>query len=214
MTQDKTTSTIRRQQIIEAARKIIINDGSEHVTIKGIAKEVGISEAAIYRYFKQKRDILLLLVDDIGDSLLTDIEDAGSRARIPNRLDRILQKHISAIEQRRGISFQVIAEIISLGDKNLNSRVSNILSKYITELKSLLDDGVEKGEFRPDLDTESSATLLFCMIQGIVNLWYLSDYNFNLKRRYETMWKTFQKTIVADEDNPVIIPPTFGYPPK
>jgi TetR/AcrR family fatty acid metabolism transcriptional regulator len=214
MTQDKMTSTIRRQQIIEAARKIIINDGSEHVTIKGIAKEVGISEAAIYRYFKQKRDILLLLVDDIGDSLLTDIEDVGSRARIPNRLDRILQKHISAIEQRHGISFQVIAEIISLGDKGLNSRVSNILSKYITELKSLLDDGVEKGEFCSDLDTESAAILLFSMIQGIVNLWYLSDYNFNLKRRYETMWKIFHKTIVVDEDNSVIIPPTFGYPPR
>ena len=44
--------------------------GSEHITMKGIASEVGISEAAIYRHFNEKRDILLLLVDDVGANLL------------------------------------------------------------------------------------------------------------------------------------------------
>ena len=31
--------------------------------------------------------------------------------------------HISSIEQRKGITFQVIAEIISYGDKALNKEV-------------------------------------------------------------------------------------------
>jgi AcrR family transcriptional regulator len=214
MAQNRETSAIRRQQIIEAARRLIISKGSEHVTIKGIAREVGISEAAIYRHFNEKRDVLLLLVDHIGDGLMAEVKGTGSRGGTPERLDRILRKHISAIEQRRGISFQVIAEIISLGDKGLNARVFEILQRYITKLKSLLDEGVQKNEFRPDLDTESAATLLFSMIQGIVNLWYLSNYGFNLKRRCDTLWWTFYRTILADENTLVGIPTLIGYPPR
>ena len=116
------STTIRQGQIIDAARKLIIKYGSEHVTVKRIAKQVGISETAVYRHFKCKRDILSLLVDHIEDSLMGDITRATAEGHASSLeiLDSVLTSHLSAIEQRRGISFQVIAEIISLGDKKLN----------------------------------------------------------------------------------------------
>ena len=41
-------SNIRQDQIIDAARKLVVKYGSEHVTVGKIAREVGISEGAIY----------------------------------------------------------------------------------------------------------------------------------------------------------------------
>ena len=132
MVKKRKSTAVRQEQIINAAKKVIIKYGSEHVTVKRIAKEVGISEAAIYRHFKSKRDILSLLADQIEHLLLGDIEtEAGVSGYTPlETLERIFRNHLSAVEQRRGMSFLVIAEIISLGDKSLTG-------KYLTSLTNI-----------------------------------------------------------------------------
>jgi len=192
------STAVRQRQIVDAARKVIIKYGSEHVTVKRIAKEVGISETAIYRHFKSKKDILSLLADHIEDSLVGDITRAAAKgyASPLEVLDSVLRSHLSAIEQRRGISFQVIAEIISLGDKKLNKKITNIISKYISRLKDLLAEGVKAGEVREDIDPEAAATVLFGIIQGLVNIWALGNYSFDLQEKYVPLWHIFCEAVV------------------
>jgi len=72
MAQRRKGTTIRKKQIMHAARKLIMRSGSEHVTIKNIAKEVGISDSAIYRHFNSKMQILSFLADSLTDGLIID----------------------------------------------------------------------------------------------------------------------------------------------
>jgi AcrR family transcriptional regulator len=190
------SSTCRKQQIIDAARKLIITHGSEHVTIKGLAREVGISEAAIYRHFDEKRDVLLFLADDIGAALMRDIN--GCPEIEPNalaRLDVLLNKQISAIEQSRGVSFQVIAEIISMGDRGLNQHMAGIVDQYIDGLKCIFEDAIREGELPSNFDAEGAASLVFGFTQGVVNLWALNNYQFDLRHRYQSAWDSFRHNI-------------------
>jgi AcrR family transcriptional regulator len=197
MVQKRKNTLVRQRQIIDAARKVIIKYGSEHVTVRRIAKEVGISEAAVYRHFKSKRDILSLLADHIEENLVGDITRASTSGHTPlENLDNVLISHLSAIEQRRGISFQVIAEIISLGDKKLNRKVSDTINKYISLLKDILLQGVKSGEVRDDIDLEGAATLLFGMMQGLVNIWALGNYSFALEEKYVSLWNTFRQAVI------------------
>lgn len=191
------STAVRKQQITDAARKLIIKKGSEHVTVRNIAKEVKFSEAAIYRHFKSKRDILLLLAGQITDHLLQDIDNAETH--MGNSLDRIntiLRTHLSTIEQRRGISFLVLAEIISLGDKKLNRQLYDNLQKYVARLKRLLADGTSAGEVREDVDLDAASLLLFGLIQGLVNMWALSNYGFDLVNRYDALWEVYRATVI------------------
>jgi len=191
------STEVRQKQIVDAARKLIIRYGSEHVTVRRIAREVGFSEGAIYRHFKSKKDILALLADHIEDSLLEDITHSGTADRTPlETLDFILKSHLSAVEQRRGVSFQVIAEIVSLGDKKLNRKMSVTIGKYIGHIKGILKEGVEVGQVRDNVDLDAAATLLFGMIQGLVNIWALSNYSFNPQERYAPLWEVFREALV------------------
>jgi AcrR family transcriptional regulator len=112
-------TTIRQKEIALAARKLIVKYGSEHVTVQRMAKEIGVTESAIYRHFKSKRDILSYLADEIENTLNEDIENhySGTLNSLET-LHVIITEHISRIEQRKGVTFQVIAEIISLETKN------------------------------------------------------------------------------------------------
>jgi AcrR family transcriptional regulator len=195
--QEHRNTIVRQKQIIDAARKLIIRRGSEHIRVREIAKMVGISEGAIYRHFRSKKDILSLLADDIEDNLIGDITKASTHGHsVLGDLDNILRGHLSAIEQRQGISFQVIAEIISLGDKKLNKKISETISKYVGYLKGLLAEGVKSGEVRQDIDLEAAATLLFGMVQGLVNIWALSNYSFDPQEKYATLWSIFREAVI------------------
>jgi AcrR family transcriptional regulator len=191
------STQIRQKQIIDAAQKVIVKYGSEHVTIKRIAKEVGISEAAIYRHFKSKRDILSLMIDDIENTLIADIKiKSTDKSFTLETLERVFKYHISHIIQRKGVSFQVIAEIISLGDKKLNRKVFVVIDNYTARIKDVLEKGVKAGILKQGIDLEGAANLYFGMIQGLVNTWALSRYSYDLEKKYASVWHIFLNSIV------------------
>jgi AcrR family transcriptional regulator len=201
MARKRETTKVRQEQIIDAARKTIIKYGSEHVTVRAIARAVGISEGAIYRHFKSKKDILSLLADHIEDDLVGDITRASSKENLQlEALDSMLRSHLSSIEQRRGISFQVIAAIISLGDKELNRKISHAIERYTSCLESLLAEGVKSGEVREDIDLKAAAMVLFGIIQGLVNIWALNNHSFDPQEKYAALWGIFREAVVKHRD--------------
>lgn len=187
---------VRQKEIVSAARKLIVKYGSEHVTVRRIAQEIGVSEGAIYKHFKSKREVLSLLVEDIEDTLIADIDNNYSDEIDSIKiLEKIVIDHVSAIEQRKGVTFQVIAEIISLGDKKLNKKIYEVINKYLDRIKGIFADGVKTGVIRPDMDLDAAARLFFSMTQGLVSIWALSQYNFNLISEYKPAWDIFLKAI-------------------
>jgi AcrR family transcriptional regulator len=190
------STVIRKRQIIDAARKLMIRYGSEHITIRRLAKEVRITEAAIYRHFKSKRDILSFLTEHITESML---EEIGRTAEGPiSSLDAVnttLRNHLSIIEQRKGMSFLILAEIISFGDKRLNRQIAEFIEKYVYRLEILLYEGVSAGLVRGDVNLGNAALLLFGMIQGLVNVWAVNNYGFDLVERYDSLWEVFRKSV-------------------
>jgi AcrR family transcriptional regulator len=198
MIKKRKNTEFRQQQIIEAAAKLIFKYGSEHLTVKRIAAEVGISEAAIYRHFTSKKSILSFLISHLEEVLLKDIsaDRSGAEPVTLDTIEKIIGNHFSAIDLRKGISFQVIAEIISLGDRKLNKQASQAIGKYISRLKDLLSEGVRDGAVRKDIDLDASATLLFALIQGLVNIWSLSDSSFKLTEKYASLWQIYREAVI------------------
>jgi len=194
-TQKRQTTSLRRKQIIDALRKLIIECGSENVTVRRIAKEIGVSQGAIYRHFKSKREILNFLVDYIEESLIGDIEKNDPRAKTLETLENILKNHISAVEQKKGVSFLVVAEIISLGDKRLNRKIYDVLNNYISHIKDIIIQGIQSEEIKADIDPGMTATTFFGVIQGLVSLWALSNYTFTLEEKYPGLWHFFSQSI-------------------
>jgi AcrR family transcriptional regulator len=201
MVHEHKTTAVRQKEIVLAARRLIIKRGAEHLTVRSIAAEVGISESAIYRHFSSKQDILCLLLDDIERNLIDDIDvERKSADASLGTVDVVLRHHLSRLEQRRGIRFQVIAEIISLGDKTLNRRAYDTVQKYIACIRQLLLDGMETGTIRRDIDSTAAATLLFSIVQGVVNVWALSNYGIDPVAQYEPMWQIVRQAIEVPRD--------------
>jgi AcrR family transcriptional regulator len=64
----ETERDIRRQ-----ARTLLVNHGREAVTLRAIAREVGITAPALYRYYDSREDLLRHLCDDICQDLEVEL---------------------------------------------------------------------------------------------------------------------------------------------
>lgn len=187
---------VRQQEIIDAAGSVIVKYGSAHLTIRKIAEEVGIAEGTIYKHFGSKREILSLLADNIGDLLTIDIERNRTNSHSPLEiLGNAVRSQLLAITQSKGMAFQVIAEIVSLGDKQLKEKIHDSIDKYTSLIRDLLSEGVEKGEIREDVDLDTVASLIFSMVEGLSCLWILDNYSFNLAQRAEPLYAVLCETI-------------------
>ncbi|MBM4461849.1 MAG: TetR/AcrR family transcriptional regulator [Chloroflexi bacterium] len=192
MSQIRETSEIRQQQIVEAARSIVTARGIEALTIREIAKEVGISEADIYRHFASKKVILLFLIEDVEKTLMEMVERAASEEREPvQSLENVLKAHLSYVEQRRGVSLLVVAETLRLADKDLRKRMFEVVNRYIGRIAEILAQGVRSGHVRKDIDLDTAALTFFALVHATVTLWALSDASFSLTERHESLWESY-----------------------
>jgi len=196
MKQSRQPTRIRQHQIVDVARKIAATRGIEDLTVREIARGVGISEGDIYRHFKSKKDILLLLMDDIENTLLETVEEAASRqTKALDKLREVLVAHLSYVEQRNGVSFIVIAEALRLSDRDLRRKMLEVVERYLAHIKEILTQAVEKEEIEADIDIDTAATMFFAMVQTTVTLWSASEHAFSLTERYPLLWQSYMRNM-------------------
>lgn len=191
--------SLKQQEIVNSARRIITSKGIEHLTIHEIAKDLRITDGAIYRHFKSKKAIISLLIDDIEKTLLSAIESAIDEAERPlEKLKSIFISHISYAEQKKGVSFIVINETLNLQAKDLQEKMFGVIQRYLKRIKEILLSGIESGEFRKDVDAVSASIAFFGMVQSMVTLWALSGFRYSLRRdRIDELFSIYTKGVAG-----------------
>src|SRR5512139_508525 len=101
----------RRLDIADAALKVIAEQGLARFTSKAIAREVGVSDAALFRHFATKEDIVLAAIDRVEEILFADFPPAGGDPI--ERLGRFFRRRIQVIRESPGVASLVGSEQLS-----------------------------------------------------------------------------------------------------
>ena len=76
-----------RERILDAAKQLFVKEGFDNVSLRRIASAIEYSPAAIYRYFKNKREILSVLRNE-GFKLYIQMQISRTQ-KFPNPLERL-----------------------------------------------------------------------------------------------------------------------------
>lgn len=80
----------RRQKIVDAARVLFAKHGYEATSIEQITTTAGMASGAFYTYFRSKRQLLLVLMDELLERLESLDLRPGDDAQVRNGLRRFL----------------------------------------------------------------------------------------------------------------------------
>lgn len=77
-------------EILAAARARLVTDGAAGLSLRAVARDVGMVSSAVYRYFPSRDDLLTALIVESYDDLGTMVETAEGAARRSDLLGRWL----------------------------------------------------------------------------------------------------------------------------
>ena len=85
------------QEIIQTARKLLVQDGPEAVSLRAIAREMGMTAPALYRYFGSHEELLRHVVADIFTELASYVRSAVHAAADESTAD-LTQAEVMAVK--------------------------------------------------------------------------------------------------------------------
>ncbi len=156
----KEKSEAVHQQILEAANLRFQQYGFNKTTMAEIAKDCDMSAANLYRYFKNKMDIVAQLAQQCmaeGEEklrLIIDDQQRSARVRLMEYALCQLQHHYDEFEQRPKLN--ELVEIVCQQHQHL---VEKKIAGEITHLEQLIRQGVEQGEFQSQNIAEDAEAL-------------------------------------------------------
>lgn len=194
------TRETRREQIIQAAMEILVTDGLERLTMQRLGDAVGITDAAIYKHFSGKQEVLLAMISTIRRQLLRHVQQNIEETESPlDKLQRLLRSHLQFIEERDGTPHLLFSEALYTHDPELRNNIRQIITEYTGLIRDIAGRGRAIGELRQDLDPVTVPVALLGLIQSSVMQWVLSDRTYSLASQTEPLWKIFEQGIRSEK---------------
>jgi AcrR family transcriptional regulator len=184
----------RKAQIINEAVKIIHKYGYEHLTIKKISDKVNISEAALYRHFNGKEDIILGVLDsmkDFDNKLHTLIQRQKNKKEM---IKELINFHFEYFQNNPSMTSIVFSEDIFRNGKSTRNKLIEVISKRRKIICDALSSKKQNGDFK-NISTCELADIILGFIRFTVLQWRLADFKYSLLDSGIKKTKIFLKLI-------------------
>lgn len=169
---------IRRNDIIDAAEKVIFSKGYDLATMDDIAKEAEFSKRTVYIYFNSKEQLYFEIMVRGYKILIKMIEASLNDVKGKNSLERIKQigKTLYNFNNEHPDYFKAIMSYEN-GEKDFVNGVPDesreecyaLGEKIFGYLTAELTDGIREGLIRSELDVTNTAILLWSCVIGLFN---------------------------------------------
>lgn len=186
----------RRQQILETLALELEHAPGERITTAGLAKAVGVSEAALYRHFPSKAKMFEGLIEFIEESifgLVTRILQEENQAN--RRCEKILTLVLGFAQKNPGITRLLTGDVLTGETERLRKRIDKFYERIETQLKQVLREGEAGGEFQLGPQIPACANLLLASIEGRMQQFVRSGFTAQPLILWEEQWQMLARSL-------------------
>ncbi|MEX3009602.1 TetR/AcrR family transcriptional regulator [Hoeflea sp. TYP-13] len=152
----------RMREIEAAAREVFSQRGYDAASMTDIAKLAGVSEGSIYKFYTNKRDLLLTVIRTWYQRMIDEfIEKLSGVEGTRAQLQTVIWQHLKSIKANPDLCRLFYSEVRS-ADDYYDSDLYRLNRDYTHVLMDIIQQGVARGEIRADI----SVTLVRDMVFG------------------------------------------------
>jgi len=175
----------RRQQILEALAHMLEANPGNRITTAGLAKQVGVSEAALYRHFPSKSKMFEGLIEFIEDTLFSRINIIlGEEDTAAVRCEKMLMLLLVFSERNPGLCRILTGDALSGESERLHQRVAQLFDRFETQIKQVIREAELREGLRPSIPLTAASNLLIAAAEGRISQYVRSGF----KRLPTTEW--------------------------
>jgi len=180
----------RRQQILEALAQMLEASPGNRITTAGLAREVGVSEAALYRHFPSKSKMFEGLIEFIEDTLFTRISIILTEERTAaQRCEKMLMLLLAFSDRNPGISRILTGDALAGETERLHQRVAQLFDRFETQLKQVIREAEMREGLRPVIPLPAAANLLMAAAEGRISQYVRSGFRRSPVTDWPQQWE-------------------------
>jgi AcrR family transcriptional regulator len=158
-----------RARIISAAAELVFAHGVARTALEDVQQSAGVSASQMYHYFTDKNDLIRAVIAHQTDGILAAqrpvLDELDSFAALEQWRDLLID-----LQERRycagGCPIGSIAAELADDDPQARADLAAGFERWEAPIRAGLARMRERGELRPDTDTDSLALALLVALQG------------------------------------------------
>ncbi|OGT74122.1 MAG: nucleoid occlusion factor SlmA [Gammaproteobacteria bacterium RIFCSPLOWO2_02_FULL_57_10] len=183
------TRSSRKEQILQSLARMLETGPGERITTAALAREVGVSEAALYRHFPSKAKMFEGLIVFIEETLFTRIsrilEDEPSALR---RCEKILVLVLTFAEKNPGMTRLMTGDALAGETERLRQRISQLFDRLEAQLKQILREAQIRENLKAAISPAVMANLLMASAEGRLMQFVRSEFKKLPTQQWDEQW--------------------------
>ena len=177
----------RANEILHTLAVMLEDIDAGPVRTAALAREVGVSEAALYKHFPSKGRMFRALIEFIEESLFSHTKRILSEQQDAElRCGKILSLYLGFAEQNPGLCRILTGDALASEDAELKRRARRISTSLETQLKQVFREAMFHG--RRPMSAQDSARLLMTMATGRISQYVASQFQVKPSQDWATHW--------------------------
>jgi AcrR family transcriptional regulator len=172
----------RKAEIVATLLDLADRIGPDRLTTTDIAREVGVTQAAIFRHFPTKADLWSRVGEVIAGRLEAAWQDAlAANSCGTDRLRALVAAQLNQIERCPALPVILHSRELNADNAALRERFRGLLAQYQAHLAACLEDMSAEGAIAGQIAPRDAALLLVSLVQGTAIRWSLGARSFPLE---------------------------------
>jgi TetR/AcrR family transcriptional regulator len=186
----------RRQEILQAFAQMLESHPGSRITTAALARQVGVSEAALYRHFPSKAKMLEGLIEFVEESLFSRINRImAEEPTAQQRCRSLLWLLLSFAERNPGLSRLLVGDALQGETDRLHARMRQLFDRLETQLRLILREWAVTRVPGPELSIAAAANLLLSATEGRINQFVRSEFRALPTAVWEEQWSALERSV-------------------
>ena len=196
----------RKQQILQAlAHMLEVNPGAR-ITTANLAKEVGVSEAALYRHFPSKAKMFEGLIEFIEATIFTRINRIRTEHDSTlSRLEHAMTLILTFSEKNPGMCRILTGDALSGETERLRARIAQFFDRLETQIKQILRESELRDNKMPRIEDGACANMLMAIIEGRIRQYVRTEFKILPLMHWNNQWEFLAASLLVDQRQTVSV---------
>ena len=168
----------------------------ERITTAALAKEVGVSEAALYRHFPSKARMFEGLIKFIEDTLFHRISRILSEENSAEiRCHKILTLLLTFSAKNPGMTRLLTGDALAGETERLRTRIAQFFGRLESQLKQVLREAQIRENLKPTASPNALANLLLASCEGRLVQFVRSEFKQSPLENWDIQWEFLNRNL-------------------
>lgn len=191
----------RRQQILEAFAHMLEASPGARITTAALAKQVGVSEAALYRHFPSKTKMFEGLIEFIEETVFARANAIASEDGTDalEKCGRTLSLLLGFAEKNPGMMRILTGDALAGETERLHHRVIQFFDRLETQLRQILREAELREGLRLGMSISATVNLWMAAVEGKIGQFVRSQFRVSPTLAWDEQWQHLIKSSVVAE---------------